>query len=236
MQRPSPSKIIAVHLNYESRAAQRGRIPAVPSYFLKPPSSLAADGDPIVRPQGTELLTFEGEIALVIGRVARGVTPEQGLAHVGWYAPANDVGLYDMRWSDLGSNLRSKGQDGYTPVGPRVAAADVDPARLGLRALVNDEVVQEDTTRDAAVPVRPAGRRPLALHDARAGRHHPDRHACRLTAGRARRSSSRSSYPACSTLRNPIVEGAGDRPRSARSRRSRRPRGPRRSGSTPRAP
>jgi 5-oxopent-3-ene-1,2,5-tricarboxylate decarboxylase / 2-hydroxyhepta-2,4-diene-1,7-dioate isomerase len=144
VQPPSPSKIIAVHLNYESRAAQRGRIPSTPSYFLKPPSSLAADGDPIARPRGTELLTFEGEIALVIGRVARGVTPEQGLDHVGWYAPANDIGLYDMRWCDLGSNLRAKGQDGYTPVGPRVPAADVDPARLGLRVLVDEEVVQED--------------------------------------------------------------------------------------------
>ena len=152
MQAPAPSKIIAVHLNYASRAAQRGRTPDVPSYFLKPPSSLAADGDPIVRPRGTELLTFEGEIALVIGRAARGVTPERGVEYVGWYAPANDVGLYDLRWSDLGSNLRAKGQDGFTPIGPYVPAADVDPAHLRLRVLVNDEVVQEDSSATLLFP------------------------------------------------------------------------------------
>jgi 5-oxopent-3-ene-1,2,5-tricarboxylate decarboxylase / 2-hydroxyhepta-2,4-diene-1,7-dioate isomerase len=152
VQVPAPSKIIAVHLNYEARAAQRGRTPAVPSYFLKPPSSLAGDGDPIVRPRGTELLTFEGEIALLIGRTARGVTPEQGIEYVGWYAPANDVGLYDFRWSDLGSNLRAKGHDGFTPIGPRVPAVDVDPAHLALRVLVNEELVQEDSSETLLFP------------------------------------------------------------------------------------
>ena len=59
------TKVIAVHLNYRSRAEQRGRIPSVPSYFLKPPSSLS-DGGPLVRPHGTELLAFEGEIAVIL--------------------------------------------------------------------------------------------------------------------------------------------------------------------------
>ena len=139
-------------MNYESRAAQRGRIPAAPSYFLKPPSSLAGDGDPIVRPQGTELLTFEGEVALVIGKTARGVSPDQARAHIGWYAPANDVGLHDMRWSDRGSNVLAKGHDGFTPVGPRVPAADIDPAAISLRALVNGEVEQDDSTANLLFP------------------------------------------------------------------------------------
>jgi 2-keto-4-pentenoate hydratase/2-oxohepta-3-ene-1,7-dioic acid hydratase in catechol pathway len=56
-------KVVAVHLNYRSRAEERGRTPATPSYFLKPASSLSADGDPIVRPAGCELLCYEGEIA-----------------------------------------------------------------------------------------------------------------------------------------------------------------------------
>ena len=71
MEPPAPSKVIGVHTNYRSRAEQRGRIPEVPSYFLKPPSSLAHDGDPVVRPRGTELLTFVGEIAVIVGRRAR---------------------------------------------------------------------------------------------------------------------------------------------------------------------
>src|SRR2546423_405422 len=70
-----PGKIIALHLNYRSRAAQRGRVPEQPSYFLKPPTSVAASGAVLERPAGTELLRFEGEIALVIGRTARRVAP-----------------------------------------------------------------------------------------------------------------------------------------------------------------
>ena len=73
----SPGKVIAVHLAYESRAAQRGRRPQAPSYFLKPASSLAGSGGEAVRPAGTELLAFEGEIALIIGRSARNVPLEQ---------------------------------------------------------------------------------------------------------------------------------------------------------------
>ncbi len=69
MSLPPASKVIAVHLNYRSRAAERGRTPSVPSYFLKPPSSLAGDGDPVVRPRGCELLAYEGEVAAVIGEV-----------------------------------------------------------------------------------------------------------------------------------------------------------------------
>src|SRR6266516_7605348 len=138
---PPPTKVIAVHLNYRARALERGRLPDVPSYFLKPPSSLARDGDPVVRPRGTELLTFEGEVALIVGRRARHVAPEQGSEHIGWYAPANDMGVYDLRWADAGSNLLSKGQDGFTPIGPAAPGAEVNGAALTLRTRVNGEVV-----------------------------------------------------------------------------------------------
>src|SRR5262245_32579252 len=143
---PPASKIIAVHLNYRRRAAQRRRTPTVPSYFLKPPSSLAADGDVVVRPRGTELLAFEGEVAVVIGTRARQVTPEDGARHIGWIAPANDIGLYDLRWADRGSNLMAKGQDGFTPLGAPVPVDGHDLAALILRTRVNGEVVQEDST------------------------------------------------------------------------------------------
>jgi 2-keto-4-pentenoate hydratase/2-oxohepta-3-ene-1,7-dioic acid hydratase in catechol pathway/regulator of RNase E activity RraA len=148
----APSKVFGVHVNYRSRAEQRGRVPDVPSYFLKPPSSLAGDGDPVVRPRGTELLAFEGEVAIVIGRRARNVAPEHGLEHVGWVAPANDFGLYDLRWADRGSNVLAKGHDGFTPIGAHVPIADVDPGALVLRTLVNGEVVQEDSTASLLFP------------------------------------------------------------------------------------
>jgi len=145
---PAPSKIIAVHINFRGRAAQRGRLPAVPSYFQKPVSSIGRSGDSIVRPQGTELLGVEGEIAVIVGSRARHVTPEQGAAHVGWFAPANDVSLADMRWADRGSNLMAKGQDGYTPLGTPVEAATLPGGALTIRTRVNGEIVQEDSSEN----------------------------------------------------------------------------------------
>jgi 5-oxopent-3-ene-1,2,5-tricarboxylate decarboxylase/2-hydroxyhepta-2,4-diene-1,7-dioate isomerase len=143
----TPSKVIAVHLNYHSRAAQRGRVPTEPSYFLKPASSISAGGD-VVRPRGAELLAFEGEIAVIIGTRARNVTPEQAPDHIGSYAPANDFGVHDFRWADRGSNVLAKGQDGFTPIGPARPAADVDPATLHLSTRVNGEVRQDATGAD----------------------------------------------------------------------------------------
>src|SRR5688500_13453261 len=112
-----PGKIVAIHLSYASRADQRGRRPEHPSYFFKPSSSIAASGSTIERPAGTELLAFEGEIALVIGAAARRVPLAQAWSHVAAVTAANDFGLYDLRANDKGSNVRSKGGDGYTPVG-----------------------------------------------------------------------------------------------------------------------
>jgi 2-keto-4-pentenoate hydratase/2-oxohepta-3-ene-1,7-dioic acid hydratase in catechol pathway/regulator of RNase E activity RraA len=143
----SASKVIAVHLNYRSRAEQRGRVPSEPSYFLKPPSSIS-NGGPVVRPQGAELLAFEGEIALIMSQRVRNVTPEDGQRAIGWYAPANDFGAHDFRWADRGSNLLSKGQDGFTPIGPTLPADEVDPAGLRLSTRRNGQPVQHATTQD----------------------------------------------------------------------------------------
>lgn len=141
-----PGKVIALHLNYPSRIAQRGRAPAKPSYFLKPVTSLAASDQTVERPLGTELLAYEGEIALVIGQTARRVNPEHGWAHVSGVTAANDLGVYDLRAADKGSNLRSKGGDGYTPLGPATLPADeLDPAMLRVRTWVNGGLVQDDS-------------------------------------------------------------------------------------------
>lgn len=151
--RAQAGKIIAVHLNYRSRAAQRGRTPAQPSYFFKPSSSLAPSGGELERPAGTELLAFEGEIALIIGRPTRRVSPEEGWAAVSGVTAANDFGLYDLRAADKGSNVRSKGGDGFTPLGPEVLpAAGLDPSALRVRTWLNGELVQEGTTDDLLFP------------------------------------------------------------------------------------
>jgi len=139
-----PGKIVAVHVSYRSRAAERGTMPAWPSYFLKPSTSLAESGEEVARPPGCELLAFEGEVALVIGRRARRVSRADGWDHVAWITAANDFGVYDLRYADRGSNVRSKGIDGFTPLGPRlIDARAVDLATVRLRTWVNGDLAQD---------------------------------------------------------------------------------------------
>ena len=146
-------KVLAVHLSYNSRAAQRGRVPANPSYFMKASSSLSLTGGTVERPAGTELLAFEGEVALVIGKPARRVGLDEAWSYVGAVTASNDLGVYDIKYADKGSNIRSKSGDGFTPVGPAlIPAAQVDPAGLRIRTWVNGELVQEDTTADLIFP------------------------------------------------------------------------------------
>jgi 5-oxopent-3-ene-1,2,5-tricarboxylate decarboxylase / 2-hydroxyhepta-2,4-diene-1,7-dioate isomerase len=149
-----PGKIVAVHLSYPSRADQRGRHPDSPSYFLKPSSSVAVTDGEIERPAGTELLAFEGEVALVIGTAARHVSPGDAWAHVAWVTAGNDFGLYDLRANDKGSNLRSKGGDGFTPLGPAlIDARTVSPEGLRVRTWVDGALAQDDTTADLLFPL-----------------------------------------------------------------------------------
>jgi 2-keto-4-pentenoate hydratase/2-oxohepta-3-ene-1,7-dioic acid hydratase in catechol pathway/regulator of RNase E activity RraA len=144
-----PSKILAVHVSYRSRAMERGGLPLWPSFFLKPPNTLAADGDPVKRPPWCELLAFEGEVALVIGSRTTRVTPARAWDRVQWVTAANDFGVYDLRYADKGSNVRSKGVDGFTPLGPRLLdARTVDPESVRLRTWVNGELLQDAVSGD----------------------------------------------------------------------------------------
>jgi 5-oxopent-3-ene-1,2,5-tricarboxylate decarboxylase / 2-hydroxyhepta-2,4-diene-1,7-dioate isomerase len=145
----TPSKIIATHLTYRSRAEEykMARLPSEPSYFMKPPSSLSGHLAPVVRPVRCRFLNYEGEVAVVIGRRCRGVGLHEALDYVGGYTAANDWGVHDFRHADRGSMLRVKGQDGFCPLGPvMVDAADVDPHDLTLRTFVNGEEVQHGHT------------------------------------------------------------------------------------------
>ncbi|HEX3784496.1 MAG TPA: fumarylacetoacetate hydrolase family protein [Pseudonocardiaceae bacterium] len=148
-----PGKVLALHLNYPSRIAQRGRAPSAPSFFLKPSTSVSASGTPIERPVGTELLAFEGEIALVIGERMRNVPIERAWSAVRAVTAGNDFGVYDLRQVDRGSNLRNKGGDGFTPLGPvALDARALDPTALRVRTWVDGELVQEDTTAELVFP------------------------------------------------------------------------------------
>ncbi len=150
---PPPTKIVAVHVNYRSRAAERGATPSYPSYFLKPPSTISGEGETVERPQGCELLGFEGEIAVVIGRTARRVDAGEAWSFVSHVAAANDMGVYDLRYADRGSNVHSKGWDGCTPLGPLADAAGLDPTALRIVTRVNGTVVQEGRTDEVLFPL-----------------------------------------------------------------------------------
>lgn len=144
-----PSKIVATHLTYRSRAEEYGmpRFPSSPSYFLKPPSAVSAHRTPVARPRGCRFLNYEGEIAVVIGERCLGTSVGDALRYVRGYTVANDWGVHDFRHADRGSMLRVKGQDGFCPLGPAlVDADDVDPDDLTLRTYRNGELVQEGHT------------------------------------------------------------------------------------------
>lgn len=150
-----PSKIIATHLTYRSRVDEyAARVPAYPSYFMKPPTTLNGHGGVLRRPSGTRFLNYEGEVAVIVGRAMHGVAESEVLGYVAGYAPANDVGLHDFRHADRGSMLRVKGQDGFCPIGPAVTpAADFDPTDFTLRTYLNGEVVQQGGAADLIWPI-----------------------------------------------------------------------------------
>jgi 5-oxopent-3-ene-1,2,5-tricarboxylate decarboxylase/2-hydroxyhepta-2,4-diene-1,7-dioate isomerase len=141
-----PTKIIACHLNFRSRVEEfMTKLPPAPTYFHKPTTSLNSHLGHVVRPRGCKYLNYEGEIAIVIGEVARNVDPEQAGDVIAGYTIANDFGLHDFRDTDAGSMLRVKGSDTLCPIGPGVVT-DWDYHGKELRTLVNGDVVQQGNT------------------------------------------------------------------------------------------
>lgn len=141
-----PSKVIAVHLNHRSRVTEfQIDLSDTPTYFHKPTSALNSHRGEIVRPEGCKWLNYEGEVAIVIGKTARNVAPEQAGEYIAGYTVANDYGLHDFRDTDAGSMLRVKGSDTLCPLGPGLVT-DWDFHGKRLRTLVNGEVVQDGTT------------------------------------------------------------------------------------------
>jgi len=141
-----PTKIVCVHLNYESRVKEfLATLPPAPTYFHKPISALNAHGGEVVRPPRCRYLNYEGEIAIVIGRTCRNVSPEEAPNYIGGYTVANDYGLHDFRDTDAGSMLRVKGSDSLCPLGPGLVD-EWDFRDKRIRTLVNGEVRQDGST------------------------------------------------------------------------------------------
>lgn len=141
-----PGKVFAMHIGYRARAKQKGRTPEAPGYFLKPSTSLALSGE-VELPAGAEILGFEGEIALVIGETCRRVSEDDAWSKVAAVTASNDLGVFDFRWADKGANVRSKGGDGFTPIGPElIPASEINPEDIEIRVWHGEELVQADNT------------------------------------------------------------------------------------------
>ena len=148
-----PTKILCIHLNYDSRRVEfRAKPLTTPTYFQKPLTALNAHRGVVYRPADCQFINYEGEIAAVIGAPMRNVAPDDVWGYVAGFMPSNDVGLHDFRDTDAGSMLRVKGQDGYCPVGPGLVSG-VDIRQQMLRTYINGVVVQEDPVGNMTFPI-----------------------------------------------------------------------------------
>jgi 5-oxopent-3-ene-1,2,5-tricarboxylate decarboxylase/2-hydroxyhepta-2,4-diene-1,7-dioate isomerase len=143
-----PTKIICVHLNYDSRTQEfMTKLPPAPTYFHKPITALNSHNGAVVRPNGCKWLNYEGEIVIVIGKTCRNISPDEAGEYIAGYTIGNDYGLHDFRDTDAGSMLRVKGADTLAPIGPGLVT-DWDFHNKRIRTIVNGVVKQDSTTAE----------------------------------------------------------------------------------------
>jgi 2-keto-4-pentenoate hydratase/2-oxohepta-3-ene-1,7-dioic acid hydratase in catechol pathway len=143
-------KIVCIGLNYRDHCAEQGiDPPAYPRLFAKLPNAVNDPGAPVVRPRATEKLDLECELAVVIGRPASHLAPDEAMGAVYGYTILNDVTMRDLQAEDR-QWLRAKGTDGFAPMGPVLVTRDeiADPHRLRIGSSVNGERWQESTTAE----------------------------------------------------------------------------------------
>ncbi len=149
----APVNIFCVGLNYRAHAAEtKAPIPTDPVLFMKPTTTVSGPGDPISLPacsRGPEV-DYECELAVVIGKQGRDIPEDRALEHVFGYTAANDVSA--RRWQKHNGTqwVRGKSFDGFCPLGPALVTPDEipDPQSLGLRTVLNGQVMQQGNTSD----------------------------------------------------------------------------------------
>jgi len=145
------SKVIGIGKNYSDHAAEMGgEAPAEPLMFLKPNTSVVGPGDQVLYPPQSERVDYEGELAVVIGRICRDVPPEQATDVIFGYTIANDVTARDLQKKD-GQFTRAKGFDSFCPLGPWIET-DLDPQHfsdgVAIQTHLNGDLVQDGSTKD----------------------------------------------------------------------------------------
>ena len=148
-----PSKIVCVGRNYREHAAELGnKMPEEPLLFLKAPSALIASGESIELPRASQQVEHEGELGVVIGRVARNLSQDENpLDYVFGYTCVNDVTARDLQRKDV-QFTRGKSFDTFCPVGPWIDT-EIDPTNATVTTRLNDEIKQQGNTGDMAFPL-----------------------------------------------------------------------------------
>jgi 2-keto-4-pentenoate hydratase/2-oxohepta-3-ene-1,7-dioic acid hydratase in catechol pathway len=143
-----PSKVVAIGRNYAAHAREMGgEPPAEPVIFLKPSTSVTGHGERIAYPvKLTQQVDYEGELAVIIGRLCREVPKDRAEDVIFGYTCANDVTARDLQRKD-GQWTLAKGFDTFCPLGPWIETA-ADPSDLDLTTTVNGEVKQHASTRE----------------------------------------------------------------------------------------
>jgi 2-keto-4-pentenoate hydratase/2-oxohepta-3-ene-1,7-dioic acid hydratase in catechol pathway len=140
-----PSKIICVGLNYVDHAEElKMPIPKEPLIFLKPPSALIYNNDPIVYPPQTKELHYEAELAVIIKDRIKNIAPEEAFDHIRGFACGNDVTARDLQRLD-GQWTRAKSFDAFCPVGPKIVSGII-PNNLEIKLYLNGELKQSSNT------------------------------------------------------------------------------------------
>jgi 2-keto-4-pentenoate hydratase/2-oxohepta-3-ene-1,7-dioic acid hydratase in catechol pathway len=142
-----PSKIVCIGMNYAAHAAEINQdVPDEPLMFFKPVSAIVGPEEQIVLPHQSDQVELEVELAVVIGKQAKNISPEQVADHVLGYTVGNDVTARDLQFTDL-QWARSKGFDTFCPLGPWIET-ELDTSNTHLESRVNGDVRQKSHTSD----------------------------------------------------------------------------------------
>ena len=142
-----PTKVVAVGRNYSAHIAEMGTdVPTQPLIFYMPPNCVVGPDAVVHRPSVAERFDFEGELGLVIGRRARGLTTADAESAILGYTCANDITVRD--WQEDGQWTRAKGADELCPIGPEIVTDLPDPGNRRLITRLNGEVRQDTSTAD----------------------------------------------------------------------------------------
>ncbi len=147
---PDPPAILGIGMNYRAHVAEMGREPPEWQYwFNKQRSAIAGPGDPIVIPPVSEMVDYEGELAMVIGPRCHHVPAARALEVVAGFTILNDVSVRDWQWRTPTFTV-GKSFDTHAPCGPELVTGDElgDPSVLTIRTWVNGELRQESSTAD----------------------------------------------------------------------------------------